>query len=149
MKQQYERNIKQEYERLRVIETLELQMNKINIDFATYFIDPIDNLFYIFLYPTKGEFTAKQIIELKKAIEAEFHFQDEKLSKKMYEYERIYHRWVRDFRENEGTFLIKRYIRNAIDDKYELMFLIENAPKMNCKLIKKKVQKVIYEAICK
>jgi hypothetical protein len=57
---------------------------------------------------------------------------------------------IRKFlRENEGKFstMCKSKTNDDIG-AFELIFLIENTPKLNCKLVEKEITKVIYEAEC-
>lgn len=127
---------------------LEIKMDSIEIDFATYNVNiDLSTLLRIFLYPNIKEFDPGQIIKLKKAIENTFIFRDRAFPKGIADYNKNKYIWMRDFREEEGSFIVKRRLEKYIIGN-DLIFFIENAPKLNCRLEKKKVTREVYEAIC-
>jgi len=128
---------------LRINEILEEQMQGIECDFAQYNISDMGyTLFRIFLYPVAKEFTPDEIVKLKKILEDEFQFKNKSFSKDYTD------SWQRDFREEEGIFYVKRYLRKCIEGNTDLYLLIEQSPKLNCRVEKKTVEKEVYEAIC-
>lgn len=128
---------------------LENKMDNIELDFATYNIDlSYTTLMRIFLHPEEKDFTPEQIVILKKAVETEFQFKDKTFPKNTSDYDKQKYIWMRDFREEEGTFMLKRDLGKYIADDCSLMFFIEDSPKLNCRLEKKKVTREVYGAIC-
>ncbi len=143
-------NVKNEYLKLEIMQELETIMDSIEYDKAKYNLDSISYNFHrIFIYPTEKEFKITQLTELTKTIQSRFQFITTRLPKDCSNYDTHKYKWIRDFRKEQGTFMLKRIIKREYKDiQYELFFLIENAPMLNCRLEKKTVEREIYEAIC-
>jgi len=126
-------------------------MDNIDCDYATFNVHPLGyNFMRVFIYPAEvKEFNKGDIAKLTSLIQQAFGFVTLPVPKGCSEYSTQEYKWCRDFRENEGRFMLKRQISQTHGDKtYKILFLIENAPKLNCRIESKVIEQTVFEAIC-
>ncbi len=126
-------------------------MDNVNCDYAKFNVDPLGyNFMRIFIYPVgEKDFTKTNISKLTRTIQQTFKFVTERIPKNSSGYHVQRYKWIRDFRDQEGRFMLKREIARECNDKtYKILFLIENAPKLNCRIEKKVIEQTVFEAIC-
>ena len=87
------------------------------------------------------------LTKLMKELRLLFDFTNKVPPKDASGYDENKYRWKREFREEEGTFYTTRRLKQYWDDA-DLYFLIEQTPKLDCKLVKKTRSVEYYEADC-
>ena len=149
MKHYHRSEINSLRKKLAYVEKLEPKMDSIELDFARYDLSTAyDDLARIFIYPHEtGEFTPAQIVQIKRAIEWAFGFTDQPVPANTASYQQNKFKWQREFRESEGRFYITRKIRPDIKE-LEILFVIERAPKLNCRIEQHEVTRTEYKAVC-
>ena len=117
----------------------------LEIEIQSHIEEIMDNI-----YPAEvKEFNKGDIAKLTSLIQQAFGFVTLPVPKGCSEYSTQEYKWCRDFRENEGRFMLKRQISQTHGDKtYKILFLIENAPKLNCRIESKVIEQTVFEAIC-
>ena len=151
MKQTYPSLTNYDRERLTIdrCETLDRRLELIPLD-HTYSIDPIGtSLIRVFIHTEDSEdFTDTQIVKLRQHLKSSFSFKTTKPPKGTSSYNEANYRWKREFRESDGNFYMKRSLKHYWNDNTELLLIIEDSPKQNCKIIQKEKTITYYEADC-
>ncbi len=130
-------------------EKIDRKMDRIDYD-CKYSVDPLGGtLIRIFFHPKDKTFSQEDVRKLMKVLRDSLGFKNTAPPKETSSYAEHYHRWTRDFRESEGTFHMSRYVKSFwTEPKCDLLLLIEEAPMLNCKLVKKTKEVEYYEADC-
>ena len=134
-------------------ETLEEIVKTMDCDFAAANVDVMGTtLFRLFVYPSPAkEFTKGQIAILRRLFESTFGFKSGKIheSDRESKYNWNKYKWVRDLRDNEGTFHQTRMINKFYEDPIgDLFILLECAPNNGCTVTKKERTVTYYESDC-
>jgi len=128
-------------------ELLDRELETIPLD-CQYSVDPLGHsLIRVFIYPIEKEFTSIMLTKLMKELRLCFDFKNQAPPQDASAYDENKYRWTRDFREGEGVFHMLRYLEKHWDG-IDLLFLIEQTPKLDCKLVKKTKIVDYYEANC-
>ena len=126
-------------------------MDNIDCNYAEFSVGPMGCKFMrVFIYPIgEDDFKRAQIVMLTRAIQQAFRFVTTRTPKDCSEYKKQKYQWTREFRDSEGKFMVNREISWKYNDtEYRMLFLIENAPKLNCRIESKVVEQTVFEAIC-
>ena len=128
-------------------ELLDRELETIPLD-CQYNVDSIGHsLIRVFIHPIEKEFTSTMLVKVMKELRLCFDFKNQAPPKDASTYDEDKYRWKRDFREEGGAFYMTRRLEKHWDDA-DLYFLIEQCPKLNCKIVKKTKTVEYYEADC-
>lgn len=137
----------EDIERRRKLDDIMLKIpgnSQFNVDSLGY------RLIRVFIYPSSDSknFTTEQITDLTTQLRTYLGFTNSTPPKGTGKHYECYYRWERSFRETEGTFHVARYIQNYWSPNTDLLLILENAPMLNCKVVKKSKVVNYFEADC-
>ena len=129
-------------------ERIEDSLKNIDIPSVTYTVDSsLGPIIRVFLHTVdQKDFTDKMIQTIKRKLEEVFKFKNEFVPAGTTEYDMSRYIWAKDLRKSDGSIFWKR--RLVWENETELWFFIENVSVGVCKLIKKTVEKEVYEMDC-
>lgn len=156
MKELYGTDFKEARHILKRDELLTKKMLEVPADYARFSVSSIGKgLAKIYIYPCNGEnFTEQEADLLKDTIALSFETGNTEPPKDMQEWERDKYFWGKKIKSEEaGTIhwvrrIVWKESKTDGEPEEELIFLIENATKDNCKLIRKTKETVYYELDC-